>query len=139
MMANEQNLIRNEDLTPSQRRENASKAGKASAKAKRKRKAMQEQMEMLLSLPVKNIKLREQLKVLGIKSDEIDNQMALIVSLYQTALKGGRNSVQAFNAIQETVESKKENNFSNINQNIQNIAYLINNPQKVRTEDDIDE
>ena len=30
-MANKQNLIKNEDLTPSQRRKNASKAGKASA------------------------------------------------------------------------------------------------------------
>ena len=138
-MANEQNLIKNEDLTPSQRRENASKAGKASAKAKRQRKAMKEQMEMLLSLPIKSIKLKKQLETLGIKSGEIDNQMALIVSLYQTALKGGKNSVQAFSLIQETVESKKENDFSNINQNIQNIAYLINNPQRVRTEDDINE
>ena len=106
MMPNEQNLIRNEDRTPEQRRENARKAGIASAKAKKKRKAMQEQMEMLLSLPVKNTKLKGQLKKIGIKSDDIDNQMALIVSLYQTALKGGRNSVQAFNAIREMTEQK---------------------------------
>lgn len=106
MMPNEQNLIRNEDRTPEQRRENARKAGIASAKAKKKRKAMQEQMEILLSLPVKNTKLKGQLKKIGIKSDDIDNQMALIVSLYQTALKGGRNSVQAFNAIREMTEQK---------------------------------
>ena len=106
MMPNEQNLIRNEDRTPEQRRENARKAGIASAKAKKKRKAMQEQMEMLLSLPVKNTKLKGQLKKIGIKPDDIDNQMALIVSLYQTALKGGRNSVQAFNAIREMTEQK---------------------------------
>lgn len=108
MMPNEQNLIRNEDRTPEQRRENARKAGIASAKAKKKRKAMQEQMEMLLSLPVKNTKLKGQLKKIGIKSDDIDNQMALIVSLYQTALKGGRNSVQAFNAIKEMSEQKEK-------------------------------
>lgn len=107
-MANEQNLIRNEDLTPSQRRENARKAGTASAKAKKKRKAMKEQMDMLLSLPVKSPKMKEQLKKLGIKSNEIDNQMALIVSLYQTALKGGKNSVQAFNAIMEMTEEKEK-------------------------------
>lgn len=106
-MANEQNLIRNEDLTPSQRRENARKAGIASAKAKKKRKAMKEQMDMLLSLPVKSPKMKEQLKKLGIKSNEIDNQMALIVSLYQTALKGGKNSVQAFNTIMEMTEEKE--------------------------------
>lgn len=108
MMANEQNLIRNEDLTPEQRRENARKAGIASAKAKKKRKAMKEQMDMLLSLPVKSPKMKEQLKKLGIKSNEIDNQMALIVSLYQTALKGGKNSVQAFNAIMEMTEEKEK-------------------------------
>ena len=107
-MANEQNLIRNEDLTPEQRRENARKAGIASAKAKKKRKAMKEQMDMLLSLPVKSPKMKEQLKKLGIKSNEIDNQMALIVSLYQTALKGGKNSVQAFNAIMEMTEDKEK-------------------------------
>lgn len=107
-MANEQNLIRNEDLTPEQRRENARKAGIASGKARKKRKAMKEQMEMLLSLPVKSPKLKEQLKKLGIKSNEIDNQMALIVALYQTALKGGKNSVTAFNTIMEMTEEKEK-------------------------------
>lgn len=107
-MANEQNLIRNEDLTPEQRRENARKAGIASGKARKKRKAMKEQMEMLLSLPVKSPKLKEQLKKLGIKSNEIDNQMALIVALYQTALKGGKNSVAAFNTIMEMTEEKEK-------------------------------
>ena len=107
-MANEQNLIKAEDLTSEQLRERARKGGIASAKAKKKRKAMKEQMEILLSLPVKSPKLKEQLKKLGIKSNEIDNQMALIVSLYQTALKGGKNSVQAFNVIMEMTEEKEK-------------------------------
>lgn len=116
-MANEQNLIKNEDLTPSQRRKNASKAGKASVEAKRKRKAMKEQMEMLLSLPVKNDKVKKQLQAIGIEKNEIDNQMALIVSLYQTALKGGKNSVQAFNIIQQLVEknnAQQENEITKV-------------------------
>ena len=107
-MANEQNLIRNEDLTPKQRRENARKAGIASAKAKKERKAMKEQMEMLLTLPVKSSKTKEVLKKLGIKSTEMNNQMALIVALYQTALKGGKNSVTAFNTIMEMTEEKEK-------------------------------
>ena len=41
--------------------------------------------------------------------------------------------------IEEKTDKKDENSFNNINQNIQNIAYLINNPKKVRTEDDLDE
>ena len=108
MMAKEKNLIRNEDLTPEQRRENARKAGIASGKARKKRKAMKEQMEMLLTLPVKSSRTKEVLKKLGIKSTEMNNQMALIVALYQTALKGGKNSVTAFNTIMEMTEEKEK-------------------------------
>lgn len=48
-MANESNLIKNEDLTPKQRRENASKAGKASAKKRAERKTLREELLLLLS------------------------------------------------------------------------------------------
>ena len=107
-MANEQNLIKAENLTSEQLRERARKGGIASAKAKKKRKAMKEQMEMLLTLPVKSSKTKEVLKKLGIKSTEMNNQMALIVALYQTALKGGKNSVTAFNTIMEMTEEKEK-------------------------------
>lgn len=53
--------------------------------------------------------------------------------------QGLKMLASALKDLNEILTDKKENNFSNINQNIQNIAYLINNPQKVRTEDDIDE
>lgn len=46
------NLVRNSDLTPSQRKARASKAGKASAKARRERKAMREIALDLLAMPV---------------------------------------------------------------------------------------
>lgn len=48
---NDENLIRNEDLTPSQRRENARKAGKASVRARRDKRDSKERMKMLMSLP----------------------------------------------------------------------------------------
>ena len=38
----------------------------------------------------------------------MNNQMALIVALYQTALKGGKNSVTAFNTIMEMTEEKEK-------------------------------
>lgn len=69
---------------------------------------MKEQMEMLLTLPVKSSKTKEVLKKIGIKSTEMNNQMALIVALYQTALKGGKNSVTAFNTIMEMTEEKEK-------------------------------
>lgn len=52
-MANPQNLVPNDQRTPSQRRANASKAGKASGKARRERKAMQELARAILDMPLK--------------------------------------------------------------------------------------
>lgn len=42
------NLVKNEDRTPEERRENASKAGKASVEARRKKKQLREALEILL-------------------------------------------------------------------------------------------
>ena len=52
-MANEENLLRpKRDLTAEQRRERASKAGKASVQKKRERKAMQEIARIALDMPL---------------------------------------------------------------------------------------
>lgn len=113
-MANEQNLIPielvNARKTREERKESASKAGKASGEARRHRKAMKEQMEMLLSLPFKQVDQLNFIKELGINEDEIDNQMALIVAMYGKALKG---DVQAFNTIREVTQDDKTNNNCN--------------------------
>ena len=53
--------------------------------------------------------------------------------------QGLKMLASALKDLNEILADKKDNDFSNINQNIQNIAYLINNPKKVRTEDDINE
>lgn len=104
-MANEQNLI---PFTSNQSREeakkNGSKGGKKSGEVRRQRKAMKEQMEMLLTLPVKNQEQHGFIASLGINEKEIDNQMALIVAMYAKALKG---DVQAFNAIREVTQDDK--------------------------------
>lgn len=104
-MANEQNLI---PFTSNQSREeakkNGSKGGKKSGEVRRQRKAMKEQMEMLLTLPVKNQEQHSFIASLGINEKEIDNQMALIVAMYAKALKG---DVQAFNAIREVTQDDK--------------------------------
>ena len=103
-MANEQNLIPFNKRTESEQREYAQKGGKKSGEVRRQRKAMKEQMEMLLSLPFKQQKQLNFMKDLGIKENEIDNQMALIVAMYGKALKG---DVQAFNIIREVVKDEK--------------------------------
>jgi hypothetical protein len=51
-MANEHNLIPNDQRTPSQRRANASKAGKASGRARKKKKELREALRTLLESKV---------------------------------------------------------------------------------------
>lgn len=87
-MANEKNLIPNELRTPSERRENARKAGQASGKTRRKKKAMREAAQMLLGLQVKNSKVTDLLSELGIKKTDMNNQMALLVAALNKGLKG---------------------------------------------------
>lgn len=104
-MANEQNLI---PFTSEQSREeakkNGAKGGKKSGEVKRQRKAMKEQIEMLLSLPFKEIEKLDFIENLGIDKEEIDNQMALLVAMYGRALKG---DVQAFKEIREVAQDNQ--------------------------------
>ena len=79
-MANEQNLIRNEDLTPSQRRANASKAGKASAEARRRRKTLKEELLILL--------------------EQKDYQEKISLALLEQARKG---NTKAYEIIRDTI------------------------------------
>lgn len=113
-MANEQNLI---PFTSNQSREeakkNGAKGGRKSGEVRRKRKAMKEQAELLLSLPFKltdrnGNELKEALEKLGIDEENIDNQMAMIVSLWKTALGNGRNQVTAVQELRDIIGEKAE-------------------------------
>ena len=84
---NEKNLIRPEDLTPSERRESASRAGKASGEARRRKKDMKQKMKALLELPAA-ANDREQLEALGVSPDDMDNEMVLVMSMFLSAAQG---------------------------------------------------
>lgn len=127
-MANEQNLIRRE-LTTEEARKIGTKGGIASGKARRERKAIKEQMEMLLSLPIKSNKIKQQLQELGIPESEMTNQMAMIIQMYQTAIKGGKNSVSAFNSIRDTIGEKPKEVVQHEGE--------INNPYSNLTEEEL--
>lgn len=86
-MANEKNLIPNSERTPEERRENARKAGKASAASRRRKKAMKEAANMLLSLPPPK-EIAKELKSLKVGKDDINNQMVILVAMFQKAAKG---------------------------------------------------
>ena len=60
-------------------------------------------MEMLLSLPVQDEATREFIESLGIDSAEVNNALAITLSMYQEALKG---NTKAFELIRDTIGEK---------------------------------
>lgn len=92
---NENNLIRPENLTPSQRRENASKAGKASAESRRRKRDMKAKMKALLELPAA-VNDKEQLEALGVSPEDMDNEMVLVMAMFLGAAGG---DVKAFDRV----------------------------------------
>lgn len=112
-MANEENLIPfTSDQSREEARKNGRKGGIKSGEVRRQRKAMKEQMDLLLSLPF-NVTDRngkaivDSLEFLGIDKEEIDNQMAMNIALWKTAINS--NSSQQINAIKEIRDITKDN------------------------------
>lgn len=87
-MPNENNLVPNEQRTPSERRENAQKAGIASGVSRRRRRALKEAADLYLSLPVSDKRSWNRLARRGIDPEDIDNQMAMIAGLTDAAAAG---------------------------------------------------
>lgn len=77
---NNDNLIKNEDFTPSERRERASKAGQASGKARRERRALRDELLLLL--------------------ESGDAQQRLCTALLERAFNG---DTKAFEIIRDTI------------------------------------
>lgn len=103
-MAGESNLIPQSERTKEEQRIIATKGGVASGIARRKKKTMREQAELLLSLAVKNPKLKKAMADLGIEEDEQTNQMAMIISMMNKTIAKG--DVAAFNSLQATIGEK---------------------------------
>ena len=106
------NLIPQSKRTKEEQRKIARQGGIASGKARRRKKLIKEQLELLLSLPLKDENAKRKLKQLGIDADNLDNQMAMIIAIWHKALKG---DVQAFNSIRDSVGEKPKDVIENIN------------------------
>ena len=87
----------------------------------------------------KTKKVKYDYKVSKPKEEEITEEEELNTMEGIIDRQGLKMLASALKDLNEILTDKKENNFSNINQNIQNIDYLINNPKKVRTEDELNE
>ena len=122
----EENLIPQNKRTKEEQRKIATMGGKASGEARRKKKEMKKQIELLLSLPFPDLqdrngkKLKNIFQQLGIDEDNIDNQMAMIISMWQRALKG---DVNAFNTLRDTVGEKPSEKI-NLNDNTKTSSIL---------------
>lgn len=104
-MANEQNLIKNSDRSPSQRRENARKAGIASGAARRRRKNLSELAKIIAENPVPEA-AKAKLAKMGIEDEDANNNALVAVSVYKKAIQGNMQAVDKWEQL--TAESKAD-------------------------------
>lgn len=97
----QEDLIPLSERTKEEQKVITTQGGIASGIARRKKKTMKEQAQLLLSLAVKNPKLKKAMADLGIEENEQTNQMAMIISIMNKAISKG--DVQAYNSIQATI------------------------------------
>lgn len=117
-MTNIQNLIKNEDLTPEQRRKNASKAGKASAKKRRQNKTFKEIITRFLDGQVSDERLKQQMIEFGFADKEVSNKSCAVFALWKEAIKG---NTKAFELLRDTIGEKPIEQIQNINPPVINI------------------
>ncbi len=117
-MTNIQNLIKNEDLTPEQRRKNASKAGKASAKKRQQNKTFKEIISRFLDGQVSDERLKQQMIDFGFADKEVSNKSCAVFALWKEAIKG---NTKAFELLRDTIGEKPIEQIQNINPPVINI------------------
>lgn len=100
-MANEDNLIHNSKRTPSELRENGRKGGIASGKARRKKANLKNALNTILTAEATS-KTAQILEELGFENT---NEMAIMLSLTQQAMKG---NVRAIELINKMATSEKD-------------------------------
>lgn len=107
----QEDLIPMNERTKEEQKKIATKGGIASGIARRRKRNMKDAIDMLLSNPCdlkskdgKSIKALA--KQLGIKEEDVDNQMAMIISMFKVSMSGGKNSVSAATFLRDTVGEK---------------------------------
>ena len=108
-MANEKNLISNNKRTPSERRENARKAGIASGKARRERKTVQKILSEYLNDDIKNYTtLAKTAKKVGISNEKSIKELVTAVCIINTLEKGDVSSLEKLSHV--LGEDKQDSN-----------------------------
>ena len=101
---NEKNLIPNSERTPNERRENASKAGKASGASRRRKRSMQECAKFILSLPTNTKVDRDTLIAAGVSlenitEEDVTNLLVINAALINSAKSGDVRAIKEVRSI----------------------------------------
>lgn len=108
---NEKNLIPNEERTPSERRENARKAGIASGKARREKKTIQKILEDLLDGQIKDSPQFAKLaSKMGVESDKSIKDIFTLVCLLNSVKSGNLGDLERLSKLLGEDNAKEQNN-----------------------------
>ena len=105
---NDENLGSFRDLTASERRALASKAGKASAKKRRQLKTWKEITRAVLAMPLKNGKIDKNIKsIADAKGKNIKVRDAMIIAQVVQAMKGNPKAFEMLLSLSGLFEEEK--------------------------------
>ena len=108
---NEKNLIPNEERTPSERRENARKAGIASGKARREKKTIQKILADLLDGQIKDSPQFAKLaSKMGVESDKSVKDIFTMVCLLNSVKNGNLGDLERLSKLLGEDNAKEHNN-----------------------------
>lgn len=125
------------DLTAEEQRAIASKGGKASVAARREKKKLKELVELMGEKKADPM-LQERMKDMGISKEDLTNNMACVVGLFQKAMAG---DVQAFNAIRD-IRGEKPVDKTELNGSLDtdvNIGFVAAGVKLAGSEEEVDE
>ena len=108
---NEKNLIPNEERTPSERRENARKAGVASGKARREKKTIQKILADLLDSEIKDSPQFAKLaSKMGVESDKSVKDIFTMICLLNSVKSGNLGDLERLSKLLGEDNAKEHNN-----------------------------
>ena len=108
---NEKNLIPNNERTPSERRENARKAGIASGKSRREKKTIQKILADLLDSEIKdNPQFAKLASKMGVESDKSIKDIFTMVCLLNSVKSGNLGDLERLSKLLGEDNAKEHNN-----------------------------
>ena len=112
-MANEHCIVPYQFRSGDEARESGAKGGVASGEARRRKKSLREAAKTYLAMPPTDTSVWNSVSMAGIDPEDIDNQMALVVSQTQKAIAGDTKAAKLIADIvgveDQTEEEETEN------------------------------